>query len=167
MPSVRIIKEEKDCPYFITLTVKNWYRFFDRFDRFKILEKSFEYCQKSKGLKIYAFVFMINHLHFIGQADDMGVVLRDMKTFLSKEFKNNIFAFEPKVLEIFEENGKYTFWEKTNYPKQITSKEFLKQKINYIHENPLKKGYVNYAEDWKWSSANKVPTKIKITPIDV
>ena len=165
MPSIRINNEDKDQIYFITCTIKNWYHLFDRHNRFEILEKSFEYCQKNKSLKIYAFVFMTNHLHFIGKSKDMGAVLRDMKTFLSKEFKKNILFFEPHVLKIFEDNKKYQFWEKTNYPKLITSYKFLEQKINYIHNNPVRKEYVHFPEDWKWSSASKIPTKIKISKI--
>jgi len=72
MPSVRILKDFKDQLYFITFTVKNWYNIFDRHGRFQILEDSFVHCQKNKGLKISAFVFMNNHLRFIGSALGSG-----------------------------------------------------------------------------------------------
>ena len=97
MPSVRIFKEQKDQLYFLTFTVHNWYYIFDRHSRFKILEDSFVHCQKHKGLKVYAFVFMLNHLHFIGAAPDLISVIRDMKTFLSKEMQKNIIATEPET----------------------------------------------------------------------
>lgn len=162
MPSVRITKELKDETYFVTFTVKNWIHFFDRYDRFEILEKSFIHCQKNKGLKINSFVFMLNHLHFIGSAHDLSEVIRDMKKFLSKEFKKSIQTYEPHLLKYFKQNGKYSFWEPTNYPKLIKSNNFYNQKMEYIQYNPVKKGYVNFPEDWKWSSFSKSPTKIKV-----
>ena len=166
MPSVRIQKELKSEIYFVTFTVKNWYYLFDRHQRFKILEKSFVYCQKNKGLKIYAFVFMLNHLHFIGSAEDLSAVICDMKTFLSKEFKRNIQEYEANVLKIFQKEGKYQFWENTNFPKLINSEKFLRQKINYIHYNPVNKLYVHHPEDWMWSSASKIPSDIEISSLN-
>ena len=72
-----------------------------------------------------------------------------MKTFLSKEFKKNIIGTEPNILKLFEKNGIYHFWEKTNYPKLIKSEDFFKNKVEYIHNNPVRKQYVNFKEDWK------------------
>lgn len=163
MPSVRITRELKDQIYFVTFTIKNWRYFFDYNDRFQILENSFVHCQKYKGLKVYTFVFMPNHLHFIGSANDLGAVICDMKTFLSKEFKKDILINEPHLLKLFVENGKYSFWENTNYPKIIETVDFFQQKMDYIHYNPVKKDYVHFPEDWKWSSMSKISTKIKIS----
>ena len=156
MPSLRISKELKDQIYFVTFTVKNWYYLFDRHNRFQILEDSFVYCQKHKKLDIYAFVFMLNHLHFIGSAPDLGSVIRDMKTFLSKEIQRNILATEPTVLRIFEKDGKYNFWDNTNCPKLIVSEKFFNQKVEYIHNNPVYKQSLasnkNYSRNQKRES---------------
>ena len=166
MPSVGITAALKDQIYFVTFTVKNWYYLFDRHNRFEILEESFIYCQQNKGLKVYAFVFMLNHLHFIASANDLGAVIRDMKKFLSKEIKKNLLVTEPTVLKIFGQDGSYHLWQDTNYPKLIETSDFFQQKTDYIHFNPVKKGYVHNPEDWKWSSASKIPTKIQLSFID-
>ncbi|MFA4873183.1 MAG: hypothetical protein WC659_04580 [Patescibacteria group bacterium] len=165
MPSVRIPRAGKDGVYFMTFTVKNWYYIFDRHHRFEILEDSFVYCQKQKQLRIYAFVFMLNHLHFIGSARDLIGVIRDMKTFLSKELQKNIIATEPSVLRIFAAERGYQFWQSGNYPELVESEEFLRQKMQYIHNNPVRKGYVYAPEDWRWSSASRYPTRIVVTPV--
>lgn len=167
MPSIRITRELKDQVYFLTLTVKDWHYLFDRHQRFKILEDCFVFCQKNKGLKIYAFVFMLNHLHFIASAQDIASILRDMKTYLSKAFKNNILKNEPNLIKKFNFDGKFQFWGKTNYPKLIISHGFFSQKVNYVHMNPVKKLYVNFPEDWCWSSASKIPTRIKISELEL
>jgi len=166
MPSIRIVKELKDQIYFVTFTVHNWYYLFDRHNRFEILEDSFVFCQRSKGLKIHAFVFMLNHLHFVGTAPDMIAVIRDMKTYLAKALKKNISATEPTILKLFENGGEHHFWKNTNFPKMIESENFLRQKIEYIESNPVRKKYVLYPEDWRWSSASKVPTRIAVTRVE-
>lgn len=55
MPSIRISKEFTSGIYYLTFTVKNWYYLFDRHNRFEILADSLQYCQKHKGLKLYAY----------------------------------------------------------------------------------------------------------------
>lgn len=132
MPKMRILTDLKDQIHFITFTVERWYYLFDRHSRFEILEQSFVYCQKNKGLKIYAFVFMLNHLHFIASAEDLAGVIRDMKKFLAKEIKRNILATEPNVLKLFEKKGIFHLWQDTNCPKMIETDEFFRQKAEYI-----------------------------------
>lgn len=155
MPSVRISKELTSGIYYLTFTVKNWYYIFDRHNRFQILADSLKYCQKNKGVKIYAYVFMINHLHLIASGNDMIGFVRDFKRHTSKEMQNNIIATELGVLKLFDSgNSKYEFWSRTNMPKMIESEEYIIQKINYVHANPVRRQYVKKPEDWMWSSAN-------------
>lgn len=155
MPSIRIPNKEKNHIYFITCTIQNWYYIFDRHNRFEILAQSFKYCQKHKGLKIYSYVFMLNHIHFIASASNLSQVLCDFKKFTSREIMKNIAATEPNVLSLFpQKNGKTKFWQETNFPQQIYSEKFLRQKQEYIHNNPVRKQYVLKSEDWYWSSAN-------------
>ncbi len=71
MPSVRISEELTSGNDYLTFTVRNWYYIFDRHNRFQILSDSLKYCQKNKGVKIYAYIFMINHLHLIASGNDM------------------------------------------------------------------------------------------------
>jgi len=81
--------------------------------------------------------------------------VRDFKRHTSKEIQNNIIATEPTVLTLFDiGDGKYEFWSKTNMPKMIETEDYLIQKINYIHANPVRRQYVRKPEDWLWSSAN-------------
>jgi REP element-mobilizing transposase RayT len=141
--------------FFLTLTVKRWYYLFDRHHRWDILLDSLKYCQKHKGLSIYNWVFMLNHIHLIAKADDMVGFVRDFKTFTSKELKKNILATEPNILKLFvDQEGKYQFWQQTNMPETIRDEKFYMSKAKYIEENPVRKSYVSKAEDWVYSSAN-------------
>ncbi|MBF0473387.1 MAG: transposase [Nitrospirae bacterium] len=162
MPSIRITKECNDSIYFITLTVKNWYYIFDRHNRFDILTQAIIYCQKNKGLKVYAYVFMLNHIHLIIQSPDTAGFMRDFKKHTSYELIKNIRATEPNAASLFEaENNKYTIWQKTNFPKLIESADYFWQKKQYIENNPVRKEYVSAPEHWVHSSAFK-PNPINI-----
>lgn len=154
MPSIRIERELNNEMYFITFTVHNWYYVFDRHERFGVLADSLRYCQKHKDLKIYAYVFMINHLHLIVQSEDVSGFVRDFKRFTSREIMKNIIATEPDVAELFaRKNNYYEFWKKTNMPILIETDTFFHQKLDYIHDNPVRKDYVSEPEHWFYSSA--------------
>lgn len=154
MPSIRISKELVSKRCFLTFTVKNWYYIFDKHDRFQILCNSIKYCQRHKGLKLYAYVFMINHVHLIASAPDIIAFVRDFKKYTSNEMQKNIIATEPVLLKLFLTDGEWQFWQKTNMPKMIESEKYFLQKANYIYNNPVRKQYVASPEYWFWSSAN-------------
>ena len=178
MPSIRVNQKLNEGTYFLTFTVKNWYYVLDRHNRWNIIANSLEYFKKNRGLKLYGFVFMINHLHLITFSKDTIGFVRDFKKFVAREILKNIRQTEPNALKLFIKkqmvqvrdtepivrdnksaikNTKptYEFWHKTNMPELIESEKFFLQKLNYIHENPLKRNYVTKSEDWYWSSANK------------
>jgi len=153
MPSVRINKELNDQMYFLTITVKRWYYILDRYNRWGILADCLRFMIENRQLKIYGYVFMINHIHMIVQSPDVSGFVRDFKQFTTKEIKKNLKKTEPKAVELFENNGKFELWKKTNMPELIESEKFFLQKLSYIHSNPVKREYVREARDWMWSSA--------------
>jgi putative transposase len=155
MPSRHVTAELNAGTYFLTLTVQRWYYLFDRHNRWQILSDSIRYCQDNKGLEVNGYVFMLNHIHLIATSPDMAGFLRDFKRFTSGQFRRNLEATEPNVLKLFvDAQGSYRFWMETNAPKKIENPAFYLQKLNYIHGNPVRKGYVSRPEHWFWSSAN-------------
>lgn len=165
MPSIRISEELNSQIYFLTFTVRNWYYIFDRHNRFEILGNSIRYCQEHKGLKLYAYVFMINHIHLIATAPDMIAFVRDFKRYTSLQIQKNIIASDPNLTPLFLTDGKWEFWQDTNMPKLIESEEYFLQKVNYIHNNPARRQYVERPEYWYWSSANP-DSPIKVESIE-
>jgi len=111
MPSIRIKKELNDRTYFVTPTVKNWYYIFDRYKRWEILADCLRYHVENKELKIFGYVFMLNHLHMIVQCPDVIGFIRDFKKFTSRRIQTNLQQTEPNVLELFRNSeGLYEFW---------------------------------------------------------
>lgn len=155
MPSLRIGHNNNSGFYFTTFTIKNWYYIFDRYNRWDILAQSLQYCIDNKNLLLFGFVFMLNHVHLLFHSPDAAGFIRDFKRHTSTEIKKNIEIYEPQILKLFvDENGAYSFWQKTNMPILIESEKVFFQKLFYIHDNPARKGYVEKPEYWYWSSSN-------------
>jgi putative transposase len=155
--------------YFITFKVVGWIDVFSRQRYRDILIESFKYSQKEKGLLIYAYVIMTNHVHMIVSADEgkrLSDILRDMKKFTAKEILHSIEneAGESRkdwLLHLFKYYGKYNknvktyqFWEHDNHAVEVWSDKVIGTKINYIHDNPVRAGIVRKQEDYIYSSAS-------------
>jgi putative transposase len=162
MPSIRVSKELNTRPHFITFTVENWYYIFDRHNRWDVLLNSLKYCQKNKGLKVYAFVFMLNHVHIIAESPDMIGFIRDFKRYTSTELIKNIRNTEPAVAELFKkDDNSFSVWKQGNSPKVVETDKYFHQKRQYIENNPVRKRYVVQPEHWIYSSAH-VPCLLEI-----
>ena len=151
------------------MSVVDWVDIFTREDYRYVIVDSLKYCQKEKGLEIYAWRLISNHLHLIASAKENGQItlsdiLRDFKKFTSKAITRKITEIPESrrkwLLDRFEFAGRYNkkieyykFWQDGNEPKEIFSTEFLKQKMAYIHENPVRAGWVFEPQHYKYSSA--------------
>jgi len=154
--------------YFVTLTVTDWIDVFTRRLYNDFIIENLDWCRQNKKLNIYAYVIMTNHIHMIANVSDgvLGDVLRDFKTYTSKEIvkmiKNNPTESRKEwMLKKFEIAGKYNplnvhhqFWQNGNYPVLLYSPAVIDQKIDYIHENPVRAGFVGSAHEFWYSSAN-------------
>ncbi len=153
--------------YFVTFTVINWIDVFTRRDYKDILVESLKYCMANKGLEVYAWVIMSNHVHLIIGIGDkpMQDILRDLKRHTSKTILKAIEDNPPEsrrdwMLHQFEYAGRYNpnnehyqFWQQDNHPIELWSKAVIDQKLDYIHDNPVKAGWVETPEHYLYSSA--------------
>jgi len=159
--------------HFLTMTVVDWVDVFTRPVYKNIVVNSLQYCQEQKGLEIYAWVLMTNHLHLIADSKEgthLSDVLRDFKKFTSKAVVRAIHE-EPEsrqnwMLYRFAFNGAYNpkikdfkFWQDGNEAKIIFSADFYEQKRNYIHANPVRAGIVDEPEHYLYSSARNYAGK--------
>ena len=54
---------------------------------------------------------------------------------------------------LFSRNKEYQFWQQDNHAIQLETAEFTLDKLNYMHNNPIKAGIVGKAEEYLFSSA--------------
>ncbi|MCC8426207.1 transposase [Mucilaginibacter sp. UR6-11] len=161
--------------YFVTLTVTDWIDVFTRRIYSEFIVENLTWCQQNKGLNIYAYVIMTNHIHMVANVTNgsLGDVLGHFKTYTSKELFKMIKSNEQEsrrdwMLYAFERAGKYNplnvnhqFWQNGNYPVLLYSLPVINQKIDYIHDNPVRAGFVGSAHEFWYSSANpESPLKV-------
>jgi putative transposase len=152
--------------YFVTSTIVGWVDLFTRPELKHIITDSLRYCQNEKGLLIHAWCLMPSHLHMIVSSADKPLpdIMRDFKKFTSRELIKMIDTeFESRkgwMLDLFGEVAdhlarvkNYKVWQDGNHPVQLTSKKVLHQKMDYIHENPVRAEIVGGPEHYLYSSA--------------
>ncbi|MCF8255477.1 MAG: transposase, partial [Bacteroidia bacterium] len=78
--------KDQFAPYFLTFQIVQWADIFTRKIYRDIVIESFKYCCENKGLEIYAYVIMSNHVHLIMRSilGNLSGTIRDMKKFTSK-----------------------------------------------------------------------------------
>ena len=128
---------------------------------------SLRFCQGNKGLEIYAWCIMSNHVHLIIGTSQMPMqyILRDLKKYTSVKIieainENQQESRKEWLLWMFERAGKknsnntnYQFWQQDNHPIELSNNEMMIQKLNYIHQNPVEEGIVLSSEAYLYSSA--------------
>lgn len=159
---------DNDKLYFISFAVVNWIDFFIREEYKQEIIKSWQYSIENKGLQIYGWCVMTNHIHMIiGSNGKMNLdkIVGEMKSYTSTRFKTLIkeSAQESRkecLVWMFERAGKkngnnndWQFWQQHNKPIEIKDQEMFDKTLNYIHQNPVVAGFVLRPENWKYSSA--------------
>jgi REP element-mobilizing transposase RayT len=155
--------------YFVTFTVVNWIDVFIRESYREILLNSIRFCQQEKGLRIYAWVIMTSHVHLIIGTDGRNKlqdIIRDLKRHTSQAIRKEIESstYESRrdwMLWMFGRTGRkntnnidFQFWIQDNHPIQLSSGEMVKQRLHYIHHNPIVAGFVCEPQHYKYSSAH-------------
>ncbi len=158
---------DKEAMYFISFATIGWVDVFSRKEYKNIVIDSLKYCHAQKGLIIYAWCIMSNHVHLIISAKKNNVsdVLGDFKKYTSKQIIKAIIdnpaeSRKEWMISMFKAAGNtnsrntyYQFWQQDNQPKIILTPSFAAQKLNYIHYNPVESGIVEKAEEYIYSSA--------------
>ncbi len=156
---------EPDGLYYLTFQIVGWVDLFTRQIYKDIAVESFKHCQQHKGLNLFAYVIMSNHIHLLAQSasGDLSGIVRDFKSYTSKKFleviDENIESRSDWMKIVFEYHGKYKnkqtyqIWTHENHPELVFSQTFIEQKTDYIHNNPVRSGIVEKPEDYIYSSA--------------
>ncbi|MDX5421352.1 MAG: transposase [Hymenobacteraceae bacterium] len=151
--------------YFVTLTVVEWADVFTRREYSELVCSSINYCQQKKGLTLYAWCVMTNHIHLICSAPNLSDVMRDLKKYTSrflidaiksnsKESRKNwlLWMFR-SAGEKSASHGEHQFWQLGGHYVELSSNELMEQRLEYLHQNPVKAGFVEEPEQWYYSSA--------------
>lgn len=153
--------------YFITTTIIDWVDLFTRPEYKSIITNSLNFCISNKGLKVYAWVLMSNHIHLIAEGNEKNTIahiMRDFKKFTSKKLfeaiQNEDESRRQWLIKKFQyagriekRNWEIKIWQDGYHPIELDTNFLLEQKLEYIHNNPVKQEIVCLPEYYKYSSA--------------
>jgi REP element-mobilizing transposase RayT len=174
-----VIRDQEKA-HFITATVVDWIDVFTRKIYRDCIIECLDYCIKNKGMILYGYVIMSNHIHMIIQSEDakLSDLLRDFKKFTAKTILEKI-QTEPEsrrewMLERFQKateshsrNKNFQFWQYGNHAEEIFTTHFLWSKLDYIHLNPVRSGIVIKIDDYVYSSASNYTTGTGIIKVEL
>ena len=153
--------------FFITITIVGGIDVFTRLNQKNNIISALRYCQENKGLEIYAYCIMHSHLHLLCKGTNgfvLSDIIRDFKKFTSKQIVKTIVE-EPEnrrewMLNYFENacehlkrEQNYKVLQDGYHAEIVATNWFIKQKVAYIHNNPVKDKIVVLPEDYYFSSA--------------
>jgi putative transposase len=167
------------APHFLTFTIVDWVDLFTRKSYRDTIINSLKYCMEHKGAIVYSYVITSNHVHIILQSatGNLSGLVRDFKKWTAVKLLEAI-QQEPEsrrewILHRFawnaaqrSTNTHYQVWTHDNHPIELRSDKFFIQRMNYIHQNPVRAGWVEAPEDYLYSSAGYFagrPSMISIT----
>jgi putative transposase len=167
MQGIKHTIKKDHTPYYLTMTITNWQPIFESNEIRCIIIDSLNHLIEKRNLIVYSYCIMHNHLHMIANTEktnSLKDLVRDFKKFTSRkitsvmlEDQSNKYQNFINQFKIAGENHckpiQYKVWKDGNHAIELYSNKFIRQKINYIHQNPVKAGYTDKIEDWPFSSA--------------
>lgn len=168
------IKDQEGL-YYLTFQVINWIDIFTRQIYRDIVIENLKYCQQNKGLQVFAYVIMSNHIHIIANSSEgkLSDTIRDFKKFTSRVIIENVKEGNESrknwMLNQFKfaaskhsRNENYQFWTHENHAIELRTPDFIREKIEYIHNNPVRAGIVEKPEDYLYSSARNYANGVSV-----
>jgi putative transposase len=148
-------------PHFLTMTIVEWIPLFMNKDIVSIVIDSIKFMQNERSLTIYAYVIMEHHLHMIASNNRLNKTIKEFKSFTARNIidylkeRNSIQLLEKlKTAKLLHKTeSTYQLWQEGSHPEEIHSEKMLIQKIDYIHSNPVRRGYIDEPKQWRYSSA--------------
>lgn len=136
-----------------------------------IVVDSLKYCNRHKGLEVYAWCLMSSHVHLVigSSGEPIEAILRDMKRHTFKIILKTIEDHNQEsrkewLLWMFKRAGSrnpnnetYQFWQQDNQPIALSNNQIMQQKLNYLHQNPVEAGIVKAPWKYQHSSARIMP----------
>jgi REP element-mobilizing transposase RayT len=172
--------KDQEALYYLTFQIVGWVDVFSRQLYKDIIIDNLRYCQQNKELAVFAYIIMSNHIHIMLQSQNgtLSQTIRDFKSYTSKVILETIEESNESrkewMLNYFEyaarkhqRNSKYQFWTHENHAIHIYSDNFITQRLDYTHMNPVRAGIVRQPEEYIYSSASNYASMDSILEVDI
>ena len=161
-------------PHFMTCTIVEWIPLFSNPHLANLLLDSLRFLQDQDRLTLHSYVIMENHLHLIASAEDLSRQISQFKSFTARSIVDWLRSDSPNSYwlqrlaraKLDHKTGqRYQVWQEGSHPQVIMSEDILRQKIEYIHNNPVKRGYVDDPAHWRYSSYRDYMGETGLLPV--
>ncbi len=145
---------------FFTATCLNWQNLLEAETHKKIVLASLKFLVEENRIWLYAYVIMPNHIHLLWRKQDLWIensIAQNFLKYTAQQIKFNLLADNPQELGKYKSSQadrQYHFWERRPHQATMNNRNIVEQKLNYIHQNPVKKGLCLSNLDYPYSSAN-------------
>ncbi len=164
---------EGSYPHFLTDTIVAWLPVFSQPDNVSIVLGSWRFLQEERGISILSWVVMENHVHWIATGANLSERVREFKSYTAHAILDALRQKGAKTLlqelSFFKLRHKcdqsHQLWQEGSHPQILDSVEKVWQKIEYIHNNPVRRGYIIDPLHWRYSSATayaKMPGLLEV-----
>jgi len=144
---------------FFTATIYQWNHLLSDNRHKDIIIDSLKFLVTDKRIDLNAFVVMSNHIHLIWQPLD-GFTPSDIQAsfmkYTGQQLKRSLIKNDTEALASFKVNKydrEYQIWKREPLSIELISGDLFKQKLEYLHYNPVKAGLCEKPEDYYYSSA--------------
>ncbi|MGB3309837.1 MAG: hypothetical protein WBG32_13400 [Nodosilinea sp.] len=157
----RYVITEPDRPHFLTCTVVEWLPVFTRPEAVEIVLNSWAYLREHDQFELYGYVILENHLHLVAQAPRLDRCVARFKSFtavklielLTDRRATTVLRRLRSAKPDYKCDRQHQFWQEGSHAELVLKDDMMRQKLEYIHNNPVKRGYVDRPEHWRYSSA--------------
>ena len=146
-------------PDYTTITCLEWNPILENDRNKDIIINSLRYLTNEERVVVYGFVIMQNHFHLLWQImgeHELDEVQRDFLKYTGQQilkiFRNEASSILKDLL-VEAKDRKYQVWERNSLSIPLWTPKVLIQKLEYIHNNPIRAGLCRYPEEYKYSSA--------------
>ncbi|MDR9419960.1 REP-associated tyrosine transposase [Gracilimonas sp.] len=166
---------EEHYPYFITSGVVDSIALFKDPELVQLILDGLIFLQKKRGVEINAYVILENHFHLIAKGENLGKHIKNFKSFMAHQVievlkkKKDLLSLNKlrQAKRDHKTESQYQVWDEGFHPKQLFTYEMVAQKLDYIHFNPVKRGYVDQPSHWRYSSVRDYEGETGLIPITI
>jgi putative transposase len=170
--------------FFVTKVIHQRVQIFALNQRYPLIViDNLKFYRRKFGFLLCGFVIMPEHYHLVIDTlgkNSISKIKEDMNKYVSREIVQALKMYHPKVIDRLridsaERRGhrrhEYRVFQKGRYDFEIVTPKKLLEKLEYIHNNPLRAGLVDKPEDYLFSSARNYvlgdDSLIKLDPLPI
>jgi len=163
-------------PHFCICTIVGWLPIFTRPEAVEIVLDSWRFLIDHERLAIYGYVILENHLHFIASsAGSLDKEIGDFKSFTARRIIDRLEQIGARhLLERLawhkarhKTDRDYQLWQEGSHPEEVSSDDTMWQKLEYTHNNRVRRGYVDDVLHWRYSSARNYAGQSGLLPVKI